>query len=101
MSPQTRDLVSVVNNLIETCRDGEEGYQTAAKCVNNSDLKALFTSYSQQRAQFAAELQDEVRRLGGEPEKTGSIAGALHRGWTNIKSAVVGEIGRASCRERV
>jgi uncharacterized protein (TIGR02284 family) len=90
MNPQTRDLVSILNTLIETDKDGEGGYLTAAKCVTNSDLKALFTSYSQQRAQFAAELQAEVQRLGGRAEQTGSLAGALHRGWTNIKAAVVG-----------
>jgi uncharacterized protein (TIGR02284 family) len=90
MHPQNPDLVSTLNTLIETCKDGEEGFQTAAKCVTNSDLKTLFTSYAQQRGQFAAELQAEVRRLGGDPEKTGSLAGALHRGWTNLKSIVAG-----------
>ena len=44
-----------------------------------------------QRARFAAELQREVRRLGGEPEETGSTAAVLHRGWMSIKSAVTGE----------
>jgi uncharacterized protein (TIGR02284 family) len=90
MHPQNRDLVSILNTLVETCKDGEEGFQTAAKCAANGDLKTLFASYSQQRGQFAAELQAEVRRLGGDPEKTGSISGALHRGWTNLKSMVVG-----------
>jgi uncharacterized protein (TIGR02284 family) len=32
-----------------------------------------------------------VRRLGGDPEQSGSVAGALHRGWINIKSVVTGE----------
>src|SRR5579872_6074883 len=92
MSPGNNetDTVSVLNKLIETCKGGEEGYRTAARCVANSDLKVLFTSYAEQRAQFAAELQAEVRRLGGDPEKTGSLVGALHRGWTNLKSMVVG-----------
>ena len=90
MSAPSSDVVSVLNRLIETCKDGEEGYRTAAKCVNNSDLRVLFTSYAEQRAQFAGELQAEVRRLGADPEKTGSLAGALHRGWTNLKSIVVG-----------
>jgi uncharacterized protein (TIGR02284 family) len=38
----------------------------------------------------AAELRAEVRRLGGDPEKRGSVAGALHRGWINIKNLVTG-----------
>src|SRR3954447_12887265 len=85
-----RNVIAALNDLIETCKDGEEGYRTAEKCVHNEDVKKLFGSYSQQRARYAAELQSEVQRLGGTPEKTGSIAGALLRGWTNIKSAVTG-----------
>ena len=85
------DTISVLNNLIETCKDGQNGFQTAADGVKNSELKTLFNKYSQQRAQFAAELQGEVRRLGGDPEKAGSVVATLHRGWINIKAAVTGE----------
>jgi uncharacterized protein (TIGR02284 family) len=85
------DVISTLNNLIETCRDGQNGFQTAAEGVKNSELKTLFGKYSQQRASFVGELQDEVRRLGGDPENTGSVAATLHRGWINIKSAITGE----------
>ncbi|HEX8127490.1 MAG TPA: PA2169 family four-helix-bundle protein [Pyrinomonadaceae bacterium] len=85
------NVISVLNNLIETCKDGQNGFQTAAEGVKRSEFKSLFYQYSQQRAQFAGELQNEVRRLGGDPEQAGSIAATLHRGWINIKSAVTGE----------
>ena len=54
-------------------------------------LWALFQQYARQRSEMARELQSEVRRLGGDPEKSGSIAGAAHRGWINIKSVVTGK----------
>ena len=85
------NVISVLNNLIETCKDGQNGFQTAAEGVKRSELKTLFGQYSQQRAQFAGELQNEVLRLGGDPAETGSVAATLHRGWINIKSAVTGE----------
>jgi uncharacterized protein (TIGR02284 family) len=91
MATETNDVISTLNNLIETCRDGQNGFQTASEGVTNSELKTLFLGYSQQRAQFAGELQSEVRRLGGDPENTGSVAASLHRGWINIKSAVTGK----------
>ncbi|HEX8457593.1 MAG TPA: PA2169 family four-helix-bundle protein [Pyrinomonadaceae bacterium] len=84
------NAISVLNNLIETCKDGQNGFQTAAEGIERSDIKSLFYEYSQQRAQFAGELQQEVRRLGGDPEQSGSVAATLHRGWINIKSAVTG-----------
>lgn len=83
--------ISVLNSLIETCKDGQNGFQTAADGIKRSEFKSLFYQYSQQRAQFAGELQQEVRRLGGDPEQAGSVAATLHRGWMNIKSAVTGE----------
>ncbi len=83
--------ISTLNNLIETCKDGQEGFKQAAEGVERSDLKSLFYDLGQQRAKFAGELQTLVRELGGDPEKTSSTAGALHRGWINIKSYVTGK----------
>ena len=85
------EVISTLNDLIETCRDGQKGFQAAADGVANGELKSLFLEYSRQRASFVGELQDEVRRLGGDPQQTGSIAATLHRGWIDIKSAVTGE----------
>lgn len=91
METKNDEVISTLNDLIQTCRDGQEGFQTASEGVTDSKLKTLFMKYAQQRAGFAAELQDEVRRLGGEPEKTGSASATLHRGWMNIKSAITGK----------
>ena len=86
----TEQAVTTLNNLIETCRDGQEGFKTAAEGVSNSELKELFYAYSQQRAGFVGELQDEVRRLGGDPEETGSVTASLHRGWMGLRAALTG-----------
>lgn len=91
MDIANEEVISTLNNLVETCKDGQNGFRTAAEGVKNSELIALFNTYSEQRGQFASELQNEVRSLGGDPEKTGSTAAALHRGWINIKSTVTGE----------
>jgi len=85
------DVISTINGLIETCKDGQEGFKQAAEGVQNSELKTLFYNLGQQRAQFTGELQTLVRELGGDPENSGSFSGALHRGWINIKSAVTGQ----------
>src|SRR2546421_5139121 len=82
---------TVLNNLIETLKDGQEGFKEAAESVRNPALKSLFSEYSQQRSRFATSLQAEARKLGEEkPETSSSATGALHRGWINLKSAITG-----------
>jgi uncharacterized protein (TIGR02284 family) len=90
MTTDKDKVISALNNLIETCKDGQNGFRTAAAGVKDGELKILFDTYSRQRAKFAAALQDEIRVLGGDPEKSGSTAAVLHRGWINIKSTVTG-----------
>ena len=96
---QNDNAISVLNNLIETCRDGELGFKTAAEALKSSDIKAKFLEYSRQRGEMARELQTEVRRLGGDPEKSGSVSGSLHRGWFDIKSAITGKDDHAIMAE--
>lgn len=83
-------VVGTLNDLIETCKDGEQGYQLAAENIQDKELEALLMSYARQRGECAAELQHQVKRLGGRPEQRGSMAGALHRGWLDIRAAVAG-----------
>lgn len=85
------DVISTLNGLIQTCKDGQEGFTTAAEGIERSDLKSLFYEFAQQRSQFAGELQTLVQTLGGDPEDSPSLAGTIHRGWMNIKSAVTGK----------
>lgn len=85
------DVISTLNGLIETCKDGQDGFKTAAEGVERSDLKSTFYELAQQRSQFAGELQALVRELGGDPESTGTTTAALHRGWINLKSAITGK----------
>ena len=93
------EVISTLNGLIETCKDGQEGFQEAAEGVESQNLKMFFYECSQQRAEFTGELQSLVRSLGGDPETTSSFAGSLHRGWINIKSAVTGSDDAAILNE--
>ncbi len=90
MAVNREELIECLNDLIQTCRDGESGFQTAADHVKGRSLKELFSDCSVQRAQFASELESEVRQLGGSPAKSGSVSAAFHRGWMNIKAIVTG-----------
>ncbi len=82
------DVVSTLNTLIETSKDGEEGFRSAGDAIENADLRTLFHMYAQQRAHFRAELFNEVLRHGGEPAESGHVVASIHRGWMNLKAAI-------------
>jgi uncharacterized protein (TIGR02284 family) len=79
-------VASTLNQLIRTCKDGEEGFLVAAESVDDLNLRHLLESYSQQRAEFAAELQTEVLRLNQSPSDSGHLSASVHRGWMEIKA---------------
>ncbi|HZQ96345.1 MAG TPA: PA2169 family four-helix-bundle protein [Candidatus Sulfotelmatobacter sp.] len=86
------DAISVVQHLMERCKDGQKGYQEAADKVKRSDLKTLFMEVSAERGRFAQELQAELARLGKTDKKaSGSAEGALHRAWVDTKVALGGD----------
>jgi hypothetical protein len=53
-------VASTLNQLIQTCRDGENGFASAATAPEEPSLRRLFQSYSQQRTEFAAEQEEET-----------------------------------------
>ncbi len=81
-------ITAVLNGLIETCKDGQQGYQHAAVNISNDRLRPILQSLAAQRGQFAAQLQTLVRSLGEDAETNGSMVGAVHRGWIDLKAAV-------------
>ena len=84
------DLISTLNNLIETSRDGEQGFRTCAEGVKNAEVKQVLEHAATRCAQAVSELQAKVRSLGGDPERSGSVSGGLHRAWVDIKSTITG-----------
>jgi uncharacterized protein (TIGR02284 family) len=79
----------VIDNLIETLKDGQQGFKEAAEGVKDPQLKSLFSDYSRQRARFLVELRGKAQSPDQrEPDVSGSAAGALHRGWINLKSVL-------------
>lgn len=85
-----KETISVLNDLIETCNNGVKGFRTAADSVTDKRAKAVFSTRAAEIEKASHELAAEVRKLGGDPEKSGTAAGAVHRGWLDLKAAVTG-----------
>lgn len=90
---KSNETIGVLNGLIEICRDGNLGYQEAAANIQSAQIKSYFLEQGRTRAQFLGELQQEVHRLGGEPDNTSSTAAAMHRAWIDVKAALGGGDG--------
>jgi uncharacterized protein (TIGR02284 family) len=88
MATTTKSISALLNGLIETCKDGQHGFRTAADDVKNPALQSLFNELSMERGRFIAELEHLVRSVGEDVEQTGSVAGAMHRAWIDLKSAL-------------
>lgn len=84
-------VISTLNGLIELNRDGQQGFQEAAEKMEAPELKTFCLEQSRSRTHFVGELQTQVHSLGREPENTGTVSGALQRGWLNLKSALGGD----------
>ena len=84
--------ISVMEHLMERCRDGQKGFREAADKAKAADLKAFFNEVSAERSGFAQELQAELATLGKlEKKVSGSVEGALHRAWVDTKVALGGD----------
>ena len=84
----SNETVSVLRSLIESCREGSEGYRNAAQRVDDGELRSLFASYAEQRQAFLDELNQEVTRLGEEPGSMRTLGESLNSAWTSVRDAV-------------
>lgn len=94
-----KETIKVLNDLIETSKDGEAGFKDLAEHTKNDHLRGVFASRAADTASAAVELQAIVTRLGGEPETTTSVGADLHRRWVDLKAALTGKDDEALLNE--
>ncbi|GAA4818627.1 PA2169 family four-helix-bundle protein [Nocardioides caeni] len=85
---------SAAKELVETLRDGERGYASAAEKLRSSDRADWATTlqrFSEQRSAFRQEIVDLGHRYDEDVDQSGTAAAALHRGWIALKDALTGD----------
>lgn len=83
-----KDVIKHLNELIETSRDGENGFQQCSEKANDPKLKTFFGERATECRTGTAELSRLVTQYGGEPDQTGSVAAAAHRAWISVREGV-------------
>jgi uncharacterized protein (TIGR02284 family) len=89
------ESIDVLNNLIVLNNDRIDGYKAAYSETYKEELRDLFTTFQQTSQKCKQELESEVKRLNGIPEEGTMILGKLHRGWMDIKAAIMGSDSEA------
>ncbi|HVZ42369.1 MAG TPA: PA2169 family four-helix-bundle protein [Ramlibacter sp.] len=93
------DVVDVLQDLVECCKDGEYGFRECAEQAKRSDLKTTFLQRADDCRAGAQELNELIRQCGGKPEAGGSAMGAMHRGWVAVKAKLTSYDDKAVLEE--
>ena len=90
---------ALLNELVETLKDGQKGYADAMTDVEDTNLKETFKKYAVQRAGFITEIEDQMFKLDLKPEEESSVTGTIHRAWIDLKSALTSKDNKAVLNE--
>ena len=86
-SEKNRQMERVLLDVIKVLQDGQKGFADIGEHIKDETLKRYFLAESLKRANFRAELENELHRAGmADVKESGSTAGALHRGWGDLKA---------------
>lgn len=88
MTLSGQHLVDVLNDLLETCYDGLEGFRTAAATVSQPDAISLCQAKAQRLDDAASQLYAVIREHGGQPVEHGHPQARVHRGWIHLRAAL-------------
>ena len=85
------ELEKVLKSVINVLQDGQKGFADIGEHLKDDTLKRYFLAESLKRANFRAELENELHRHGvRDVHEEGTTAGTLHRTWGDIKGKIFG-----------
>jgi uncharacterized protein (TIGR02284 family) len=81
------ELEKVVKEVINVLQDGQKGFADIGEHLKDPTLKRYFLAESLKRANFRAELENELHRHGvHDVHEEGTTAGTLLRAWGDLKA---------------
>jgi uncharacterized protein (TIGR02284 family) len=86
-STKNKEMEKVLLDVINVLEDSQKGFADIGEHLKDEQLKRYFLAESLKRANFRAELENELHRAGmHDVKETGTISGALHRTWGDLKA---------------
>lgn len=90
-SDKNKETERVLLEVVKTLQDGQKGFADIGEHLKDDTLKRYFLAESLKRASFRADLENELHRAGmHDVKESGSVAGALHRSWGDLKAKLGG-----------
>jgi uncharacterized protein (TIGR02284 family) len=92
MAELLKETESVLKDVIERLIDGQEGFKEIGEKLQDETLKRYFLAESLKRASFKGDLEDVLIKSGVHDafKETGSVSGAIHRTWGDLKAKMGG-----------
>ena len=91
-STKNKEMETVLLDLIKTLEDSQKGFADIGDHLKDISLKRFFLAESLKRANFRAELENELHRAGmADVKEGGTVAGAIHRTWGDLKAKLGGD----------
>lgn len=86
-SERNQETEKVLLDVIKVLQDGQKGFADIGEHLKDDTLKRYFLAESLKRANFRAELENELHRAGmADVKQDGTVAGTVHRVWGDLKA---------------
>ena len=80
------ELEEVLKSVINILEDGQKGFADIGGHLKDETVKRYFLAESLKRANFRAELENELHRHGvHDVHEEGTVKGSIHRAWFDLK----------------
>ncbi len=88
-SERNKETEKVLLDVIKVLHDGQKGFADIGEHLKDDTLKRYFLAESLKRANFRAELENELHRAGmADVKESGTVSGAAHRVWGDLKAHI-------------
>ncbi|ADW70032.1 PA2169 family four-helix-bundle protein [Granulicella tundricola] len=83
------EFEKILKEVINVLQDGQKGFADLGEHLKDDTVKRYFLAESLKRANFRAELENELHRHGvKDVHEEGTALGAIHRTWGDLKAKI-------------
>lgn len=79
-------ILNILNDLVQTSRDGAAGFRTCAADAKDPALKLYFQDRAQSCDDAVRTLNTEIKHYGGNLNTFGSAVAMVHRRWIDLQT---------------